>query len=483
MSKVPESGALALHTKVAYGIGAVAYGVKDNAFAVFLLFFYSRVVGMPAEQVGFAIMLVLIMDAISDPLVGHISDNFHSRWGRRHPFMYFSALPVSISFFFLWNPPDLSAELMFYYLLVMAVLIRTLITLFEVPSSALIAELTPDYDERTKLVGYRGFFGYLGAIGLTVVAYVFFFPATEDYAVGLMNPEGYSKYALLGATMMFVAIMVSSIGTHSRIPFLKAPPPKRPFNARQTTLELKQTLSNRSFLALMGATIFASAASGLQLSSANFLFTLFWEFTSEQIGLMNMFLVVSVIIAVIIAPRLSRRIGKKKAAIFFWFTAASLAPMPYLLRVIGWFPDNDSPALLPTVLAIYTVDMALFISANITISSMFADIVEDSEKSTGRRSEGIFFASRKFLEKSVSGLGIFMASTVLVMVGISDTATPGSLDQATLARWAFIYAPTLIGLYTFAIALVFRYQIDREIHEANLLHLAEELAQKEEKVT
>lgn len=476
MSDTPGAETLPLGTKVAYGFGAVAYGVKDNAFTVFLLFFYSRVMGMPAEQVGLAIMLVLIIDAISDPLVGHISDNLHSRWGRRHPFMYFSALPVSVSFYFLWNPPDLSPESMFFYLLIMAVLVRTLITLFEVPSTSLIAELTPDYDERTKLVGYRGFFGYLGAIGLTIVAYVFFFPKTQEYSIGLMNPEGYTSYAMLGATMMFIAILVSSIGTHNRIPTFKSPPPKRPFNARQTTRELKQTLSNRSFLALMGATIFGSTASGLQLSSANFLFTLFWEFTSEQIGIMNMFLIISVIIAVIIAPRLSRRIGKKKAAIFFWFTAASLAPMPYFLRVIGLFPDNGSPALLPTVLGIYTIDMALFISANITISSMFADIVEDSEKTTGRRSEGIFFASRKFLEKSVSGLGIFMTSTVLVIVGITETATPGSLDQATLARWVFVYAPTLIFLYYAAIALVFRYRIDREMHEENLRQLARETA-------
>ena len=465
---------LPLSTKVAYGFGAVAYGVKDNAFSVFLLFFYSRVVGMPAEQVGLAIMLVLIIDAISDPLVGHISDNLHSRWGRRHPFMYFSALPVSVSFFFLWNPPVLSADAMFFYLLAMAVLVRTLITLFEVPSTSLIAELTPDYDERTKVIGYRGFFGYLGGIGLTIVAYVFFFPQTPEYSVGLMNPEGYTKYALVGSTMMFIAIIVSSIGTHNRIPTFKSPTPKRPFNARQTTTELKQTLSNPSFLVVMGATLFASTASGLGLSSANFLFTLFWEFTSEQIGLLNMFLIISVFIAVIIAPRLSRRIGKKKAVIFFWFTAASLAPMPYLLRVFGWFPDNGSPALLPSVLAIYTVDMALFISANITISSMFADVVEDSEKTTGRRSEGIFFASRKFLEKSVSGLGIFMASSVLVMVGISETATPGSLDQATLSRWIFIYAPTYVFLYMLAVTLVFRYQIDREVHEKNLRQLAEE---------
>ncbi len=463
-----QAGTLPFVTKLTYGFGAVAYGVKDTAFAVFLLFFYSRVVGMPAEQVGLAIMLVLIVDAISDPLVGYISDNLHSRWGRRHPFMYFSAIPVSVSFYFLWNPPELSHDVMFYYLLGVAILVRTLITFFEVPSTSLIAELTSDYDERTRVVGFRGFFGYLGGITLTILSYVFFFPQTEQYEVGLMNPEGYTKYGILGASMMFVAILVSSIGTHSRIPTLKSPPPKLPFEARRVASELKQTLSNRSYLALMGATIFASTAGGLQLSSANYLYTLFWEFTSEQIGLLNMFLILSVIIAVSIAPRLSRRIGKKKAAIFFWITAASLAPVPYILRILGWFPENSSDTLLPAVISIITIDLALFISAGITITSMFADVVEDSEKTTQRRSEGIFFASRKFLEKSVSGLGIFMTSMVLVMVGISESAAPGSLDQDTLARWAFIYAPTLIVLYVVAISIVYRYRIDRETHESNL---------------
>ena len=195
------------------------------------------------------------------------------------------------------------------------------------------------------------------------------------------------------------------------------------------------------------------------------------ELTSEQIGILNMFLIFSVIIAVMIAPRLSRRIGKKKAAVFFWLTAALLAPLPYILRVMGWFPENDSTALFPTILTIITIDLRLFISAGITVTSMFADVVEDSEKTTGRRSEGTFFASRKFLEKSVSELGIFMTSTVLVMVGISETATPVSLDQAKLARWAFVYAPTLIFLYTFAISVVFRYRIDRETHERNLSRL------------
>ena len=165
MSKTTVAAPLPIGTKLAYGFGAVAYGIKDTAFSTFLLFFYSRVIGMPAEQVGFAIMLVLIIDAISDPLVGHISDNLHSRWGRRHPFMYFSALPVAVSFYLMWNPPDLSTEAMFFYLLIMAALVRSLITLFEVPSTSLIAELTSDYDERTKLVGYRGFSAIQAALG------------------------------------------------------------------------------------------------------------------------------------------------------------------------------------------------------------------------------------------------------------------------------------------------------------------------------
>ncbi len=462
---------LPLKTKISYGIGAIAYGVKDNAFAVFLLYFYSRVVGMPAEQVGLAIMLVLIIDAISDPLVGHISDNFHSRLGRRHPFMYFSALPVSVCFYFLWSPPELAPEAMFFYLLAMAVLVRTLITLYEVPSSSLIAELTSDYDERTKIVSFRAFFGYSGGIGLTVIAYTLFFPETEEYAIGLMNPEGYTKYGLLASIMMFTAIMISSIGTHSRIPLLRAPPPKRAFSAKQTALELKHTLSNRSFLALMGATLFASTASGLQLSSANYFYTLFWEFSSEQIGLLNIFLFISAVLAFVIAPRLGKRIGKKRAAAFFWLSASSIAPMPYILRTLGWFPENGSPELLPTMLFINTIDLALFISANITVTSMFADIVEDSEKLTGRRSEGIFFASRKFLEKSVSGIGIFMTSMVLIFAGISETAAPGSIEAATLARWAFVYAPMVLCLYTLAVILLYRYEINREIHEANLREL------------
>ena len=92
MKDQPE---ISVWTKIAYGIGSVAYGVKNNGFDYFFLIFYSQVLGVDAELVGLALMLALAFDAISDPLVGYLSDNTHSRWGRRHPFMYAAALPVA----------------------------------------------------------------------------------------------------------------------------------------------------------------------------------------------------------------------------------------------------------------------------------------------------------------------------------------------------------------------------------------------------
>lgn len=90
-------------TRLFYGVGSIAFGVKDNGFAYFLQFFYTQVVGLPSATVGLAILIALILDAFIGPLVGQASDNLRTRWGRRHPFMYAAALPVALSYLLLWN--------------------------------------------------------------------------------------------------------------------------------------------------------------------------------------------------------------------------------------------------------------------------------------------------------------------------------------------------------------------------------------------
>lgn len=91
---------VSVFTKLAYGFGSVAYGVKNSGFDYFFLIFYSQVMGVDAGLVGTALLIALIFDAFSDPLIGYLSDNTHSRWGRRHPFMYFASIPVAVSYFF-----------------------------------------------------------------------------------------------------------------------------------------------------------------------------------------------------------------------------------------------------------------------------------------------------------------------------------------------------------------------------------------------
>ena len=152
-----------------YGFGSVAYGVKDNGFSYFLLFYYNQVLGLPGAYAGAAILIAMVFDAISDPLVGVWSDNTHSKWGRRHPFMYASAIPVAVVYFFLWNPPELSDFYLFIYLTIAAILIRFFITLYEIPSTSIVAELTDDYDERTRLLSFRYVMGWYGGLTMALL--------------------------------------------------------------------------------------------------------------------------------------------------------------------------------------------------------------------------------------------------------------------------------------------------------------------------
>lgn len=84
-------------TMLFYGLGSASNGIKNRSISTFLLLFYSQVVGLPATWVGSALAITLILDGMLDPVIGQISDNHRSRWGRRHPFIYFSAIPYAIT--------------------------------------------------------------------------------------------------------------------------------------------------------------------------------------------------------------------------------------------------------------------------------------------------------------------------------------------------------------------------------------------------
>jgi len=162
-------------TKVFFGIGQSAEGVTGAAFAMALLFYYTQILGLSGFLAGLAIFVAQAFDAVTDPLAGYASDNCKSRMGRRHPFMYASAIPLGVSFYFLFSPPEgLGQAGLFVWLFCMAVASRAALTLYHVPHLALGAELTEDYVERTVITGYRTFFAVVGTAGATILNFAYF---------------------------------------------------------------------------------------------------------------------------------------------------------------------------------------------------------------------------------------------------------------------------------------------------------------------
>ena len=167
------SSTLTFPTMVSFGTGQVSEAIKNAGFNVFLLFYYNQVIGISATATSIALAIALVFDAFTDPLAGSISDKHSGKWGRRHPFILFSAFPLAVSFFFLFNPPDSLNEFwLVIWLMVFAILVRASMTFYHVPHLALGAELAEDYDQRSTLYAFSTFFGYVGGVIFVPLSYL-----------------------------------------------------------------------------------------------------------------------------------------------------------------------------------------------------------------------------------------------------------------------------------------------------------------------
>lgn len=461
-------------TRLAYGVGGAAGGIKNNGFEYVLLLFYSQVLGLSAVLVAAALWIALLIDAVSDPIVGYWSDNLRTKWGRRHPLMYTAMIPVTIAYFFVWNPPgDLSGLGLFAWLLGFTVAVRLMYTLFEVPSTALAAELTQDYDARTSLMSFRYFFAWVGGLTVQIVLFLFLLKPSEGDPSGFFHITGWHTYGLLGACCILASITVTSFGTHRHIPHLKAPPAPRKLTPLKVLGEIWETVSNPSFRALFLATLFGLLASGVSATLNQYINGFFWEFSNTQITGLTAAVYVSSILALILAPIVGRIFGKKRAAITIGILAFTIAPAPVIARQFGLLPPNGTDELYMIVLGITVFDLALIIAYQMLAASMVADIVEQNELVTGRRSEGIYFAGISFMRKLAQGVGVLTASFILAVAAITPGMRASQASDEAVRTLGWGYALTLLSLWMIMIVCVSFYRISREDHENNLKALAE----------
>ncbi len=469
---VPLARKLSLRSRLSFGFGSVAYGIKDSGFATFLLLFYNQVVGLPAASVGAVIAAVLVVEAFADPFVGFLSDHTQSRWGRRHPWMYASALPISAGWLLLWNPPaGWSEPALLGYLFGAALLVRLALSAFEIPSAAMGPELSADYDERTRLFSYRYLFAWGGGLAMLSISYAFFLVPDAAHPVGLQNPTGYARMAGFGALMMFVAIVASSIGLH---PDIKHMPRYEPTGetAREHLDVFIQTVRNKAFLILMAAGVFAYTAQGVSFALSNYLYQFVWHFRPVDYQWLTASLFLGAVAAFIVAPRLTRTGDKHRVGTAFAVGNAILITAPYVLKMIGAFPPSDSPIALPLLLLIFGANTACGIASFIIGAAMLSDVVEESEQRTGRRSEGVFFAGSFFVQKLVGGLGTLIAGFILTIANFPAAAALGTVSTDTIDRLILVFACVMILFYGAGAYAYSRFPFGRAEHAARLARLS-----------
>ena len=456
-----------LATKLSYGLGAVAYGIKDNGFSVFLLLFYNQVVGLPADQVGFAIMIALFVDAFVDPAIGSLSDRTHTRIGRRHPWLYGSALPIALSWVLLWNPPQAGTAATLGYLVVIAILVRAAISTNEVPSAAMVPELTRDYHERTAVIRYRYVFGWAGGLAMLMLAYGYLLRPPTGPTAG----PGYHNYGVVGAVVMLVSVLASAVGTHKRL----AHPPKtriEPMTVGKEIRAILSTLSNRAFLLLIAAGVFAYINQGIAFAMSNYLLGFVWLFRPLDFLTYSICLFGGVLLAFFIVTPVARAFGKRGGAAIMTLLSATFGTTPYWLRLARMFPEPGDPVMLPLLLAMVSLATAFGVCVMMLIGSMIADVVEASEEQSGKREEGLFYAGGLFMQKCTSGLGIFASGILLSVAGFPAKAVPGKVPVDVLDRLTGFVAGLTVLIALASSWLFTRFPISKADHEARLAKLA-----------
>lgn len=458
---------LTVLNKIFYGTGQMSQGVKDTAFQTFVVFYFSQVLGLPAIMAGLAALIALVVDAITDPLMGDISDNWHAKLGRRHPFMIAAVIPFPLSLYILFSPPaGLDQQGLFLWLVTWSIVVRVMLTMFNVPHNALGAELSKDYEERTKIVSYRTFLGYVGGIALSVIALNSFFKATEEFPNGMLNAEGYSSLGALAAVIAFVSMIICILGTKFAIPYLpKAKENQKKVDLSRSFKAFGAALKLKPFRLIFIVQIMTMIAGGAGATFMLYIGAYFFELSPASISLLTLTIVVGLIPATIIAPMLSKRIDKMPSLVACLAIATCFSFSPILLRLIDVLPSNGSPLILPILFATYVVGYSFFIAAGIIIGSMLADIADLHATNTGKRQEGLFFAANSFAQKATFGFGTLFAGIGLEVIAFPKQVDVSQISDETIFNLGLIAGPVPMIIYFFAAYLASKYDLNKKKHE------------------
>ena len=456
--------------KFQYSVGAIANGIKTDMFTFFLLFFYSRVIGLDPLLASLAIGAALIVDSITDPLMGTISDRTNTKLGRRHPYMIASFIPVSIFYILLFTPKpdwDITQNQLFWWMFVCASFTRIGMTLFEVPHRSFGAEITKDYIERTKLFSWREMFAWIAGICNAFLAYNIFFRSTPEYPYGQLNPEAYFPLALTGAIFMVLSLLYSSITTTNKIENLSKW--TEAVTLKQIIKELKIAISNKSFILFFLGSLTLSISWGLLNSLTLFINTDFWGLKGSQIGIFLYIYFGAAFLAFYITPKFVSLIGKRNFVLLCVLGVALSAPIAFISYNLGLTPEKGTTTLVLFLCVPLIFISTLSIAGNMARDAMIGDIADEVDLQSGKRQEGVLYSAVSFVQKVNTAIGSLTGGLTLWVLNI--TAETPTYDQA----YSLFFVQGVIGPILLIIPILFFYfySLDKKRHSEILRQLKE----------
>jgi len=459
-------------TKALYGLSA--FGTTLKVGQGLTLFFYTQLVGLDAPLVSLALSIALFIDAFWDPVVGQISDNTHTRLGRRHPFIYAAALPASLFFAAVYMPPlGWSDQGVFFWLLATMILSRLFESLVEIPNAALLPELSRNYDERTSLGSWRYLFlAVVGRATSVILTFGVFLRETPAQKFGQMNQAGYAPLAITVAIIAFVTVVISALSTQRFAPFMHQPARRSP-SFRAMARQIGGALGNRNFAALAISSFIFGIAVGITGGLFTYFMTYYWELPSSALRALGLWAIPGGLVGVFVAPFWAKWLGKKRGCLIVFFLSILSTTVPISLRLFGLMPPNSSPWVLRILIIDSIATGLLSITGFVIVTAMLADVVEETQVKTGQRSEGVLFAADSLLRKVTQSFGTIFPGLIIGFINFPKHALPGHVSPATLRELAIIYLPTVTFLYLCSTSCILLYRIDRKRHEDNLERIAQ----------
>jgi Na+/melibiose symporter-like transporter len=460
-----SDGRLRMGTKLGYGVGSIGEIAIYIAFNTWNFLFYNQVLGLSGTLAGLAVTISLVLDAISDPIVGSLSDRLRSKLGRRHPFLFAAPIPLAITFFLLYSPPvGLSGFSLFLWFTLFSTLHRQAMTLYSVPHLALGAELSTDYHERSVVMSYGALFGVVGGAGVAYYGWTYL----SKLPSGAMTREGYPVLGLSVGLVAAAAILLSAFFTRDQIPRLTKNLPPQAASERvgigALYSEIKGCMSNRNYRMMLLGLVALSASTGTRETVSSYASLFFWELPEKQIRVFALLTPFAYILAFFTTVWLHRRIDKRNTIVAAVTMLGVSMVTPVTLRLMNLAPATGSKALLP-FLALFVFTFYLGVAVlMISALSALADIADEHELNTGRRQEGVFYAARTFFLKMSSGLGHVVAGVGLDLIQFPTGAKPGEVSADVVFKLGLLDGPIAAVPAFISIAFYGAYRIDRSKH-------------------